>query len=168
MTGTREITLREQITERIDAGQTGAAVALAERYWRENSGPQGRPSAAAAFLISLFESLKGKIPLTPYRVTILRSFTVEPVVPILRALGFLAGLDLSVHIGEFGTYVQDIIDPASPVYKLQPQAVILAVETRAIAPELWEGSGNQSETERGLRRTSAAGSRHSATTVRRT
>ena len=70
-------------------------------------------------------------------MAVLRSFTVEPVVPMLRAAGFANGLDLTVHVGEFNAYAQEILDGASALYRFQPQAVFLAVDTRSLAPELW-------------------------------
>src|SRR5438874_5540597 len=125
MIETSQPTLREQIDECIESGQSELAVAALHRYWRENSGAHGRPSTAAAWIVSRFERLLEKIPLTPYRLAILRSYTVEPLIPILRALGFLAGLDLSIHLGDFGTYVQEMVDPASASHGFRPQAVIL-------------------------------------------
>ena len=49
-------------------------------------------------------------------------------------------IDLTVHVGDFNTYAQEILDPASPLYtSWNPDIVVLAVHTRDIAPELWNG-----------------------------
>jgi FkbH-like protein len=40
-------------------------------------------------------------------------------------------------VGGFNTYAQEILDEASDLYRFEPQAVILAVDTRSLAPELW-------------------------------
>lgn len=75
------------------------------------------------------------MPLIPYRLAILRSFTLEPVVPVLRAAAFVSGIDLTVHLGDFNTYAQEMLDPSSSLYAFEPQAVVLAAqsyETRAL------------------------------------
>jgi len=58
-------------------------------------------------------------------------------VPLLTALARLHGVELEVKIGEFNSYAQDLIDPSSWLYAFEPDIVILAVQTRDIAPHLW-------------------------------
>ncbi len=71
------------------------------------------------------------------RVAFLRSFTIEPVMPLLRAEAALYGVDINTHLGEFNTYAQEILDPASPLYQFDPNIVVLAVQTRDLVPDLW-------------------------------
>jgi FkbH-like protein len=85
--------------------------------------------------------LRDKLPLVPARLAILRSFTVEPIVPLLRAAAFTAGIDLTVHVGAFNAYAQEILSPADKLYEFSPDVVILAVQTRDLAPELWPDAG---------------------------
>ncbi|MBO0911615.1 MAG: HAD family hydrolase [Acidobacteria bacterium] len=126
--------LRREIEEQISRGAAHSARLRLNELWREERGP-----ATAAFLVSRYESLKQEIVLPVYRVAILRSFTVEPLVPLLRAEAFSSGLDLAVHVGDFRAYAQELLDPQSAVYRFQPDCVILAVETADIAPDLWRG-----------------------------
>ena len=42
-------------------------------------------------------------------------------------------------MGAFNTYAQDILDPASALYRFAPDVVLLAIQTRDIVPELWSG-----------------------------
>lgn len=123
---------RQEITDLIASEAAKEAnVALAE-LWRQERSP-----GAASFVISSFEKLRGNLPLQHYRVAILRSFTVEPIVPLLRAAALVNGIDLAVHVGDFNAYAQEILDGKSTLYEFKPDAVILAVQTRDIAPELW-------------------------------
>jgi FkbH-like protein len=124
--------LRQEIDRLIADGEaSGASVLLAELWAREST-----PSAAS-FVVSRHEQLRPKLNLLPYRLAILRSFTVEPIIPLLRAGSFLAGIDLAVQASDFNAHVQEILDPQSPLYAFTPDAVILAVQTRDVAPELW-------------------------------
>src|SRR5438477_2604555 len=123
---------RKHIDELIAAGDAGSAARLLERLWERESG-----SGLAGFVTSRYEKLRGGVPFVAYRWAVLRSFTVEPIVPILRASAFTRGIDLETHIGEFNAYAQEILDPGSSLYRFQPDAVVLAVQTRDLAPELW-------------------------------
>jgi FkbH-like protein len=72
-------------------------------------------------------------------MAILRSFTVEPLLPLLRAGAFCYGIDLAVKIGDFNAYAQEILDEQSSVYSFNPDSVVLAVRTPDVAPDLWGG-----------------------------
>ena len=78
-------------------------------------------------MVSRFEALRRKLPLTPFRLAILRSFTVEPLTVMLRASAFSAGIDLEVHVGAFNAWAQEMLDGSSTLYPFGPQAVVLAV-----------------------------------------
>ena len=124
--------LRPEI-ERLIAEEKPVAAAglLAELWARETT------AATASFVVSSFERLRPRLGLLPYRMAILRSYTVEPTVPLLRAAAFCAGLELNVHLSDFNAHVQEILDPSSPLYRFTPDVVVLAVQTRDAAPELW-------------------------------
>ncbi len=124
---------RQQIDRLIAENNPAAAsAALAELWMREKS------PAAAAFAVPRYECLRPQLALLPYRVAILRSFTVEPMVPILRAAAFSVGLDLTVYLSDFNAYPQEMLDVASALYRFAPDAAFLAVQSRDIVPELWK------------------------------
>ncbi|MGA7590894.1 MAG: HAD-IIIC family phosphatase [Candidatus Sulfotelmatobacter sp.] len=125
--------LRMEIDNFISAGASLQAVRSLLELWRNESGP-----AAASFVTARFEKLRGRIPLLEYRFAILRSFTIEPAVPLLRAAAFACGIDLKVHIGDFNAYAQEILDPESSLYKFAPDAVSLTAQTADLAPDLWQ------------------------------
>ncbi|HTA19685.1 MAG TPA: HAD-IIIC family phosphatase, partial [Polyangia bacterium] len=118
----------------IARGEADQAKAGLERLWQQDPSP-----STAGFVVARFEALRGRVPLVRCRVAILRSFTVEPVVPLLRAAAFAGGIDLEVELGAFNSYTQEILAPESALYAFAPGAVILAVQTRDVAPALWSG-----------------------------
>ncbi|HVG30776.1 MAG TPA: HAD-IIIC family phosphatase [Pyrinomonadaceae bacterium] len=134
---------RIEIDGLIASGEGGSAALRLAELWRREMSP-----AAAAFVVSTYESLRGRVPLLPYRLAILRSFTVEPLVPMLRAACFCAGIDLAVHVGGFNAQAQEILDPDGGLYRFGADAVILAVQTRDIAPDLWQGFADLTAEER--------------------
>jgi FkbH-like protein len=124
--------LRTEVDDLIAQGVFDTASRRLAELWRRDPA-----SGTASFLISRLDKLRDKIALTKFKLAILRSFTVEPMVPLVRAEAFAYGIDLEVHVGDFNTYVQDIVDGESSLYRFAPNAVVIAVRTDQAAPELW-------------------------------
>jgi FkbH-like protein len=134
--------LRHEIEELLRAEQWMKAAVCLTTLWEREASP-----ALAAFVAAAYEGdqrqpnkLRGRVELKPHRCAILRSFTIEPIVPIWKACALTSGIDLTIHLGEFNAYVQELLDGDSPLYAFYPETVILAVQTRDIAPELWKTS----------------------------
>jgi len=128
--------LRAEIDRLIAEGALDLATRRLAELWRRDPA-----SGTASFVISRLDGLLEKTPerpaLTKFKLAILRSFTVEPIVPLLRAEAFAYGIDLEVHLGDFNTYVQEVLDGGSSLYRFAPNVVVLAVRTDQAAPELW-------------------------------
>jgi FkbH-like protein len=124
--------LRQQIEDCISNGLWAKAQAGLAELWRNEP-----TSARAGYILARSELLRTHLSLTRCRLAIMRSFTVEPVVPLLRAAAFINGIDLTVQVGQFNTYAQEILNSSSALYAFSPDVVILAVQTRDLAPELW-------------------------------
>jgi FkbH-like protein len=125
--------LRSEIDTLISKGEALTAHLRIAELWRNEKGP-----GSAAFVVSRAERLRDRLPFLSYRLATLRSFTVEPVVPFLRASAFCYGIDLTVHVGDFNAYPQEILDKESALYRFAPDAVILAVRTADIGGDLWQ------------------------------
>lgn len=124
--------LRETIDKRIEEKDHGGALAALRQYFRETP-----TLAGAQYVLGSLKKIEAPLPSQPLRVAFLRSFTIEPAIPLLRAAAALHGIDITAHVGGFGTYAQDILDPASALYAFDPQIVVLAVQARDLAPDLW-------------------------------
>ncbi len=122
---------REQIEAFIAEGHRGGALAAARGYW------QAEPSASVArYITGLAEKMWPAGRISAHRVAFLRSFTVEPMVPMLQAEAALDGCRIEAWVGDFNAYGQDILNPASGLYASQPDTVVLAVLLRDISPAL--------------------------------
>ena len=124
--------LRADIDAAISAGHPQKAFGLLSGLWRQAPGP-----STAGFVLSRFERLHEHVSPTPCRLALLRSCTLEPVVPLLRAGAATWRLDLEVLVGGFNTYAQELLDGASALYAYDPAIVILAVQAQDVAPDLW-------------------------------
>ncbi|HLX05949.1 MAG TPA: HAD-IIIC family phosphatase, partial [Candidatus Binatus sp.] len=126
---------RKQIISAIEGREHLRATGLMRQLFNE------APTLAnAQFVLKQAEPIREQLALVPCRLAILRSFTVEPVVPIVRALAMFHGIDLTVHVGDFNAYNTELLDPQSSFYGFNPDVVILATQTRDVLPELWNGS----------------------------
>ena len=125
--------LRTEIEELLQEGEWHSAHLCLGGLWRE----EGKTSVAG-FISSCYERLRDHIPLVKCRIFILRSMTVEPLMPILRCAGLVAGIDIVPQPGQFNAYAQEILDPASNLYSFDPDLAILTVQTRDFVPELWD------------------------------
>ena len=134
---------RKDIDSRIAEGDASGASRLLAALWEQEGG-----TALAGFVASRYQKLRDRLNLAHHRLAILRSFTVEPIVPLLKASAYTRGIDLEIHTGEFNAYAQEILDPGSPLYRFAPDTAIVAVQTRDVAPDLWENYSRLSETER--------------------
>jgi FkbH-like protein len=128
--------IRKEIEHAIARGDAIRAEKMLRAAWAAEPG-----AALAGFVASRFDQIRGGLPFTACRCAILRSFTVEPVIPILRAMAYTAGIALETHLGEFNAHAQEILDPESPLYRFRPDVVVMALQTRDVAPDLWRGTG---------------------------
>lgn len=71
----------------------------------------------------------------PLRVALLRSYTAEPIEPILKLRLLLEGLRPSIWIGGYNQYTQEIMDRASPLHDLRPELVIMMIRLEEVMPD---------------------------------
>jgi FkbH-like protein len=136
------IALRNEIDRCIASEAATTASAYLSQLWWEEAGP-----SAAGFIVSRYEQLRQQLQLMSHRLFMLRSFTVEPAVLLLRAAAFVNGVALTAEVGDFNAYAPEILDPTSRLYRFGPETVILAAQTRDGAPDLWESYADLSPAE---------------------
>jgi len=129
--GVRE--LRKEADDLIASGSAELAALRLAELWRSES-----TAATAAFVVSRYDKLRKKLPLLRYRLAILRSFTIEPAIPLFQAAAFVCGIDVAIHLGDFNAYPQEILDKESSLYRFAPDCALLAIRTADVAPDLWK------------------------------
>ncbi len=72
---------------------------------------------------------------TPLRVALLRSYTLEPIEPVLRLRLLLEGYRPSCWFGGYNQYAQEILDPQSGLYAFGPDLVLLMLRLEEVMPE---------------------------------
>jgi FkbH-like protein len=70
----------------------------------------------------------------------LRSFTIENVVPVLKAKCFASDILAQITLGGFNQYLQYVLNDTSELYASRPDIVIIALRLEDMAPKLFESS----------------------------
>ncbi len=133
---------RNQIISAIEGRDHLRALGLMRQLFDDAPTP-----ANAQFVLKQAAPIREHLALVPCRLAILRSFTVEPVVPILRALALFHGIDLIVQVGAFNAYSKELLDSGSDLYAFNPEVVILATQTRDVLPEVWNNDFSAEDSE---------------------
>lgn len=126
--------LRHEIDRHIANGEAQAARVLLEKVWADNPGP-----GLASFIVSRFERLSHQLTPSRCRLALLRSFTVEPAIALLKANAFVHQIEVETYVAKFNAYTQEILDSSSGLYQFSPDVAILMAQTLDVAPELIDG-----------------------------
>ncbi len=123
---------RQRIETLLEACNRPEAIEEAIQYWAEH------PNASSGqWITAHFDKLWAPETAISHRVAFVRSFTIEPIIPLLQSTATLKGCRLIPWVGEFNAYAQEILDPDSALYAHQPDSIILALQSRDVAPSLW-------------------------------
>lgn len=87
---------------------------------------------ATATIIDRMTAEESGLP--PLRLAILRNFTVEPLLPILKSEIARMGFFPCISVGGYDTIALDVMDPESALYRFHPDVIIIAQWLEALAP----------------------------------
>ncbi len=79
----------------------------------------------------------------PLRIAVLRSYTSEMVEPVLKLRLLIEGWSPEFFFGGYNGYVQEILDPASPLYGFNPDIILLMVRMEELVPEFIDDFGGK-------------------------
>lgn len=71
----------------------------------------------------------------PLRIALLRSYTAEPIEPILKLRLLLEGFRPSIWIGGYNQYTQEILDEASRLHEFRPDLVVMMIRLEEVMPD---------------------------------
>ncbi|WP_299360478.1 HAD family hydrolase [uncultured Paracoccus sp.] len=84
--------------------------------------------------------------LSPLRIAVLSSHTVDHLIPAIRVAGLNHRMALSIHVGAYGLYRQALLNGDPELADFAPQLVVLALDMAAVLPGLPLGT-SQDEVE---------------------
>ena len=96
------VKIRKEIDRAIRAKDASLARALMAELWSTYPGPASAPIILSGF--NALDDLDKQVGAELFNVCLLRSFTAEPIIPILKAASSLAHIRLNLNLGQFNTY----------------------------------------------------------------
>lgn len=127
---------RAEVVARLAEARTADAVETLRALWA------ARPTLAnAAFVLDVLDGAAAdRVPvLARVRVAIERNWTVEPLVPLLRAQARWLGLALDVRVGGFDQCHQALRDRDGPLAAFAPDLVLVALRDHPHAADVGDG-----------------------------
>lgn len=98
----------------------------------------------AKFILKARSEGKSLIPLTPFRLAVLSNSTIDLVVPALVASAARHGVELEIIQPSYDQVAQEALTPDSKVNSSKPDAVLFALDYRALPLKLAPGNSESS------------------------
>ena len=132
---------RERLLAAEFQGNARALVAAMRTLMRETPKPTPDASFCSSAVLRAADLLTGEGGLRRLRTYIVRSVTLEPMLAALRVEALLEGLWLDVQIGEYGSYLDDPINPAGALAQFAPELVLIVLDAQDVAADMLQSSG---------------------------
>ncbi|WP_158943842.1 HAD family hydrolase [Granulicella sp. S190] len=127
--------LRRKIKEAVAAQNASAAVQHGRSLLAASSKPSDVVFCASAFT-SIDDSLTNQLRAKRLKTYIVRSITIEPILPFLTTESVLSNYVLDLHVGGYGSYVDEMLNPQSALAKFNPDLIFVLLNLEDIAGRL--------------------------------
>jgi len=99
------------------------------------------------FAEKIYKKLFEKIKFVKLKVALLRSITIESMIPILKVKAYKNKINPEIYLGQYNIIDQEILDVNSLLYNFAPDVLIIFSRIDEMAPKLLESFINLSEKE---------------------
>ena len=127
--------LRRAIKDAASIQNAGAVVKNARKLLAVSSKPADVMFCASAFT-GIAESLAHLPGAKRLKTYVVRSITVEPILPFLATEAVLSNFLLDLQVGGYGSYVDEMLNPQSTLAKFKPDMVFVLLDLEDIAGRL--------------------------------
>jgi FkbH-like protein len=128
--------LRRRIKEAVASEDAGSAVGHARRLLAAASSKPADVMFCASALTGIAEAITSHLRAKRLKTFIVRSVTVEPILPFLTTEAVLSNYVLDLTIGGYGSYVDELLNPQSALVKFKPDLVFILLDLEDIAGRL--------------------------------
>ena len=70
------------------------------------------------------------------RIALLRNFTIEPLIPVIKGEAALSGFKPELYLGGYDLVANDVLNPKSKLFEFNPQGIFLFQWLETLAPGL--------------------------------
>jgi FkbH-like protein len=127
--------LRRCVRDAASRQDATAAVDFGRRLLAASSKPSDAMFCASCFA-AIADSLKQKLGVRKLKTYVVRSVTVEPIIPFLSTEAVFAGYLLDLQLGGYGSYVDEFLNPASDLARFKADLVLVVLDLEEIAGRL--------------------------------
>ena len=127
--------LRRSLKEAAASQDAGAAVSHARKLLATSCKSVDVMFCASAFN-GLSDALTSHLRAKHLKTYVVRSVTVEPILPFLTTEAVLSNYVLDLTVGGYGSYVDELLNPQSPLAKFKPNLVFILLDLEDIAGRL--------------------------------
>ena len=142
--------LRRCIKDAASKQDASAAVQYGRKLLAASNKPADVMFCASAFA-GITDVLANQGVAKSLKVFVVRSVTVEPILPYVATEAVLSNYVLDLQVGGYGSYVDELLNPQSALAKFKPDVIFVLLDLEDIAgrlPELCaDGIGERVETE---------------------
>jgi len=129
--------LRREIKDAAARRDAAATVAGARRLLAASSKPADVMFCATAFA-GVADALREQLGARRLKTYVVRSVTVEPMLPALAVEAVLANYVLDLEVGGYGSYADELLNSDSSLEKFKPDLVLILLDMEEIAGRLPE------------------------------
>jgi FkbH-like protein len=127
--------LRQSIKEAASAQDAATAVTLARKLLA-TFGKAADVMFCASTFTGIANALTSQLSAKRLKTYIVRSITIEPILPFLTTEAVLSNYVLDLSIGGYGSYVDELLNPQSALARFKPDLVFILLDLEDIAGRL--------------------------------
>jgi len=124
--------LRRCVKDAVSNQDADAAVRYARRLISTSNKSADVMFCASAFA-GIADCIKNQLGAKGLRTYVVRSVTVEPIVPFLAAEGVLSNYVLDLQLGGYGSYADELLNAQSALADFKPDLVLVLLDLEEIA-----------------------------------
>ena len=142
--------LRRCIKDAVSKKDASAALKLGQALLAASSKPADAMFCASSFA-TIADALQNQLGARRLKTFVVRSVTLEPIVPFLSAEAACSNYLLDLQLGGYGSYMDELLNPGSALAQFKPDLVLIVLDLAEIAGRLPDlcanGIGAQVESE---------------------
>ena len=131
----KPVDLRGGIKDAVSRQDAVATLTFARQLLAASNKPADIMFCASSFA-RIADAMTQQTGARRLRTYVVRSVTIEPIVPFLVAEAALSGYVLDLKIGGYGSYVDELLNVNSSLAQFQPDLVIIALDAEEMAGSL--------------------------------
>lgn len=94
------------------------------------------PTYVAYSALANLADTAGEQGFEPYRISVLRNFTIEPLIPVIKGEVLRLGLAPDIYVASFDAIAESVLNSSSQLYTHKPHVILIAQWAETVSPLL--------------------------------